>query len=986
MKKTLCLGLIFLVFVPLRGQNFHPDSTSKMLDWLALQDLRFDTLSNPGEEDIQLAKRIGKWEYLENRLREHNPKNVELAFIKLEKYWSMHRYEEATLQFDSIQATFFASPIAVAHESIISEKFKQLNQKWKAEFEILRWQLPKARSIFFSLMDENKTYRQALLGLGRIEIFEKNYLKAEALALKLIEQDSTDAEAYKLAAEANFWLRKELKAESYLQKSLTYDPLDADARFSYGYAIWRRRDANLLGEMARQWEIALKLNPLHYKTHWHWGNGHTHLTYTDYYDPDENRIRVALDKAEEDILNEKFDQGIAGIRKIKSMYPTSVIPEMYLGSHFYQESNQNPVYLDSSELVFQGILSKKPHYGPAHNGMAAVIKKRQMRALASYPSLEKKISELSVPDNKHFISVFPDLTRYPGVRVSKMVWNQLQTTTAYLPLLDKIDRTFAIPPLHEDLALAMKNSFFRGGTTFDNRQWMDIRGVGSGATGIEYVERGAHNERNVSLHEYVHLFHGVLFTDQEKREVRKLYYEAMKYGRVLDYYAANNEFEYLAQAIPAFFSLSKVHPLNHKAANTRKDLKSKDSSMYNWVEQLTSNQKAALEGDSSALAGNWAEAYLYLSNQASLKRNDSLAQKYIDTALLWMPGYTPAIVRKSQLAKRKGDFRTSRKIIGRQLTLKPENSALLLEEGKLWTSMYLEGQISLEKTIRKASQSFEAALSYEEDLMEKARLNRDARNFFMNFGLWEEGIRLAEDYILDGSEISTYLRDEKDQNRIYKAYLKGIMGHYRESSVDFERLISQKPQNYSYREKYGEVLMQLGRYDKLVELIKPSQELLKSAGSPRKSFQQLLALAYLGMGDSSAYQKAIAYLGTFPRYKRGNSWWETQLIIDLHGPDSALNRLNQIPVPKEPLQASEYNYWKAQILIELDRLEEAIPLLEQSLQALPYNFRARMSYIQLLELLGKEKEARVVAQEGVYLPYPAGDFYTQQLESILVQD
>jgi hypothetical protein len=92
-------------------------------------------------------------------------------------------------------------------------------------------------------------------------------------------------------------------------------------------------------------------------------------------------------------------------------------------------------------------------------------------------------------------------------------------------------------------------------TTFDNRQWMDIRGVGSGAAAIEYVERGAFLERNVILHEYVHLFHGRVLTDAENRKIRSLYYQAMKEKRTLDYYSQNNESEYFAQTYPAYLNL-----------------------------------------------------------------------------------------------------------------------------------------------------------------------------------------------------------------------------------------------------------------------------------------------------------------------------------------------------------------------------------------------------------------------------------------------
>jgi len=46
-------------------------------------------------------------------------------------------------------------------------------------------------------------------------------------------------------------------AEAPLRKCLEIDPFNADARFNYGYMIWRRVDARQLDAMAAQWELAL---------------------------------------------------------------------------------------------------------------------------------------------------------------------------------------------------------------------------------------------------------------------------------------------------------------------------------------------------------------------------------------------------------------------------------------------------------------------------------------------------------------------------------------------------------------------------------------------------------------------------------------------------------------------------------------------------------------------------------------------------------
>jgi hypothetical protein len=243
---------------------------------------------------------------------------------------------------------------------------------------------------------------------------------------------------------------------------------------------------------------------------------------------------------------------------------------------------------------------------------------------------------ITAEDRQRFEMLFPDMAYYPGDRIQKMIWNQLFASRACFPFLIKQGRKFVIPPLHIDLALAMENPYFRGNTTFDNRQWMDIRGVGSGATAIEYVERGAHLERNVTLHEYVHLFHSQVFTDEEKRRVRSLYAQAMQNDLTLDYYSANNEHEYLAQTYTAYFAPVKVHPLNHKSVNTRRDLLQKDPALFAFIDSLVQRQQAYLAGDKQAMASNWAQVYVNLA-QSGLRMGfaSDKTLAWLDTALMW---------------------------------------------------------------------------------------------------------------------------------------------------------------------------------------------------------------------------------------------------------------------------------------------------------------------------------------------------------------
>jgi len=956
---------------PLSG--LHPDSTEQVLTYIEGRHRALDRLQAPLRAHIQEAADLGQWDLIQKWENLLHPPPAYLRWITLRRLWKTHRYLDAERLFQSYL------------EDSISDMDGIKIELWKARIAMRAWKLDDAKAIYLELLTEDSTSHLALTGLGKIEIFEKNYLKALALAEQILEDNqastSVRADALVLAAEAHFWLRREKEAEKLLQRALRVDPLHAEARFAYGYAIWRRRKASQLPQMAAQWEIALRVDPLHYKTHWHWGNGHTHLTFENYKDLDEFEIRKKLEAAEAQIARGHARKGLQLVKNIQLAYPSSVIPDLYRASFYYSLSQGAPsTYLHAAERCFLDILKRKVHYGPAHNGLAAVIKKRQFLALAAYDSLEKAIAGTELLESGHFIRVFPDLANYPGERVSKMVWSQLHSTTAYLPMLSRLRRTFAIPPLHEDLSIAMGSPGFRGSTTFDNRQWMDIRGVGSGATGIEYVERAAHLERNVTLHEYVHLFHQLLFTDEEKREVRRRYFAAIRDSLVLDYYAANNESEYLAQAIPAYFSEQKVHPLNHKAANTRMDLLKKDPILYAWIDSRSQKQEAYLRGDSSALAKNWAEAYLYLASMERKKGQDSMTKVFLDSALSWAPDYVPAWVQKIDYTLDHEGFRAASLLLAQIAGRFPDRPDLKQMEAKMWEAQFERGKISREKAIREIGRAYEAALQLEDDYMLQADLNQRLRDFYRSFGLWEEGIQLAETYILDGPEESTYLRDAKNLNRLYLAEILGRMGYYRKSSRLFDRLIEERPQNYYFRTVYADVLLQLGLYGRVLELIGPSQQLLSSAGNPSTEFQQQLALAYLGLGDTVELQNSYRDLLPMQEKMERGKWRQLRLDMELSGLSVLSQKLSKLEIPREPEQLSEYHYLQAKIALEVDQVEVAIDHFQQSLEALPYHMEVRLDYLRLLEALEEKEKARVLVREGLYLPLPPGPFYLRIID------
>lgn len=712
--------------------------------------------------------------------------------------------------------------------------------RFLAQLNMEAWKLKDAEELARQLLSKNKNDKSTALILGRALLLQKKYDEALQLAMQLQQSDPAHAQAYLLEADVYFWNQLPQKAEAPLVKSIELDPFNPDARFSYGYAIWRRVDATQLNDMAAQWELALEINPLHFSTHWHWGNGHTNLTFADYVDHDEKDIRIKLESADELFSAGKLKQAIEVIQGVAKKYPNSVLPAMHEASLLYSdfESEHRVAELARSEQIFRDILKQKKNYGPAHNGLAAVIKSQRIRYLSNFDSITNVLNTLEIDDPVNFKKVFPDMDYYPGKQVQAMVWNQLFTSVVYFPFLSKQENSFIIPPLHIDLAIAMNGPFFRTNTTFDNRQWMDIRGVGSGAADIGYTERGAYFERNVVLHEYVHLFHGRVLTDEENRAIRKHYYHAMENNLTLDYYSQNNESEYFAQTYPAYFEPMKVHPLDFKSMNTTSDLKNMDPEMYAFLDQLVKKERAYLSGDTSVMASNWAQVYMNISRKIE-KENKDRAALYLDTALLYDQAYIPAYIAYAQLEQRKEAFKKATKLLEKAQRLDESYAPTYAALAELTQNEYLKNK-NLKGAKEKQIRLLEKAISLENDYQTAANLHIQLRTVYADFDDIKNAILVAESYAKSGPVVSTYLRDRVDEAKAFSAANKAFLGDMTHLPV-LEDLVKQKPQNYNFRGLYSDALFANKDYQKSINNMNEVQRILRSSGNARADFDLRIA-------------------------------------------------------------------------------------------------------------------------------------------------
>ncbi len=946
----LCLGVSSMM----AQQVIHPDSVEQVWEELERrQELALDAASPANENAWLELVQLGVWDSTRVCQGEASVVIPRTATSAIVEY--LYRIQE----FEALDSVLKLSEYQV-------RLGKGHTRKYQILLAMQRWELSLAKSWIaggeqMGIDPVWLAYQKGKIGL-REKRYEEIFIDADSLVLAHPEA----ALAWLLKAEAAFWLLDLETAEEALIKSLTLDPFNADARFWYGYVIWRKRDATLLDDMAAQWELALAVHPLHFLTHWHWGNGHTNLTFADYYEPNEEEIRTTPHD---------------------NHFPQSPLYQLTEGSIWYESINNPdtsrwrfgaflpegmpdppvifPPEPSMDQVYFLRALCHKPHYGPAHNGLAAVLKQKQIRYLTAYDSLEQAIGETVIERPGSFYNVFPDVKRYPGDRVAKMVYSQLHTGVAYLDMLDTLDRTFAIPPLHEDLAIAMDNPWFRGATTFDNRQWMDIRGVGSGATGIEYVERGSHLERNVTLHEYVHLFHGTVLTDREQRRIRQLYEQAMAMDHTLDYYARNNEYEYFAQGFPAYFSTVKVHPLNHKSVNTRDDLLQKDPDLYAFIDTMVQRQQARLDGDSSALAANWAQAYLRLVDQALIRDDVTSALAYLDRAFAWDSSYLPVYLAQANLSAQQSHWKAARNRLDLAAQRFPKAAEVPMTRAELEITLFRNGTQSARETVNNYQKWFQAAQKLEQDPLIRAEWQAAFRRTMRRFVRWDLLVNETESYLATADTTSTYLRDLRDEALADLAWVKGMLGYDKEADSIFTRLVLRKPQNLEFCTKFGEVLLQNGRNQTAKKWLVDIWLIYQASGNS----QAWLDYLYLMASDDDTSEQAYLQRERIPT--SGREHW---FLLQVHNKDSSQIALwaSQLPEPMYPEDMAMRSLSRSFQYLQNDELDKFETEIRKSLQVNPFDLKARATLIRFLQEQGRDSEALLMAREGQLLPITPG--------------
>jgi tetratricopeptide (TPR) repeat protein len=510
--------------------------------------------------------------------------------------------------------------------------------------------------------------------------------------------------------------------------------------------------------------------------------------------------------------------------------------------------------------------------------------------------------------------------------------------------------------------------------------------VGGGATGIEYVERGSHQERNVLLHEYAHLFHGNVLTDGESRRIRALYHAAMEGGRTLDYYASNNESEFLAQAFEAYVMPAKVHPLNHKSMNTVHDLRTRDPALFAFIDSMAVRQRAFLAGDSLALRSNWAHVYVALARRAygenaqnGAANGAARAFAALDTALLWDERYVPAYTARANVLAAEGDFAGAEAWLARAEAIDPRHAPIQVARAAVVAARQGAGLLSEGEALTQRTALLQRALALEEDLAERATLNASLRTMLADHARIPDAIRVAESYAETAPTISTYLRDRRDEARAFTLALRAAVGYATEAADSLAALVARKPFNYQHRAQYADALEAAGRTADAYRVLEEAQRVLRAAGQPRIDYTVRMASLLLA---ESRPDSARALIEPVLSRLRGFDG-DVRMIGVLAGSgarEQAARLLAGDGAQATPVARADRAHALALLRMAEGDSAAAETALRSAVQENPYDAGARLALVRLLASTARAAEARAFI-EPAGLELPLGPDFRRRAEA-----
>jgi tetratricopeptide (TPR) repeat protein len=421
---------------------------------------------------------------------------------------------------------------------------------------------------------------KAFAGRATVDLMNRDYQKAEGKMREYLSRHPQSSRVHAVLANAYFENNQIEEAEAEAERALAIDAIDKDALQVLARVKIIRKEPNEARKVAEQ---ALEFFP---------------------YDANMRRLLA------------QFIDGRAGY----TQWISENVRKYYEQGRVLKQAGN----FEEAEALFEKALSLEPRYYRAlialgdiwlredDYGRAATAARMAMAVDAngasahlelSYANLgiqEKARIEIGASDfaieffKKPKPQVFPLTTEiFPNYRSltkrQQMVidW-AVAPLAAYLPELARKGARHYLIAFDERTSDIKSVGNIESERTMDGRYYASVRGVGGRITvsGLEYIGLASRAGFNTIAHEFAHQVHLTAMDKNEVKTIRKLYDNAMREDRALDYYAETDEYEYFAQGYEAFIADVKRPATGATARHTKRELMMRDPALYRFIEGL----------------------------------------------------------------------------------------------------------------------------------------------------------------------------------------------------------------------------------------------------------------------------------------------------------------------------------------------------------------------------------------------------------------
>ena len=451
-----------------------------------------------------------------------------------------------------------------------------------AGLALYRMDYSAAAAIYKAALQQNPRGVDALFGLALVDYYENRFEEAEQRLNLCLDIDPANARAWLLKAQIHRGRQENTEYAACVRKAVAGDPLDDAARTVLATILMS--EEKKLDEGHAEARLALRLNP-YSGAHGLMGNGLSARVYPELSIPLEEKKKQelldAMKNGDSALINQNLSPADAAFDEALKLLPGYIPALVGKGAVQYHREN----YDRALDWFFQA-LEVDPDYGLAHYGVSRCLARKKDAINVRLAEIERRFAAADAPEPPALRDVFVNYANLDP-DMQKIIRLSVQPLRAYLPLLKEKQATYYIFPFHHFQWQAPHHEWMKGRRTVDGRLWDDVKGDGgrNASCGAELVRDVKYLRVNILTHEFAHQVHSLL-PQELQDEIFRLYLEATKNHRTLDYYADSNEQEYFAQGVEAYVSEEKLPDQKITSGHTRKELQRRDPALYNFIQKL----------------------------------------------------------------------------------------------------------------------------------------------------------------------------------------------------------------------------------------------------------------------------------------------------------------------------------------------------------------------------------------------------------------